>query len=150
MVWWGWFPILASMFVSLRYLEVGWETLLIETGINLSILLLQWVLVVALFSIRKKRFEPVVGTMLGWGDVWFFVVMCLAFSPVNFWTFYLGGIGVITLGYTLMRLLGLAQRREVPLAGGLALLLTGVLFAFWWNPGWQWLSYDLLVQGGGS
>lgn len=148
LVWWGLFPILAGLMVWSRLETVRWEVLLYETGLNFLILVIQWLAVAGWYSFKLRRWEPVIGKLFGWGDAWFLLVLCTAFSPVNYWLIYLGGIAFVGGGYGLLRVLKLVKKPQVPLAGGLALLVAAILIAFWAEPQWQHFGYQLAAKGG--
>ncbi len=90
---------------------------------NLGFLILQGVLLTVYFSIKEKRAFNVINTKLGIGDILFFIVLCIAFSPGNFIIFYLVGL-IVTLAATLFyHLISQKQIGEIPLAGCIALLM---------------------------
>lgn len=94
--------------------------------INLSILVINLLGVALLVSIKEKKFTNIIDTYLGLGDILFFVVLSVVFSPFNFILFYLGSISILTLVYGSITLLRKKQIL-VPLAGAMSLMLMVVL-----------------------
>lgn len=89
---------------------------------NISFLVFQLAAVTAYLSIKNKRLVNIVNTWLGIGDILLFLVLCAAFSPVNYLLFYLLGLLVTIAGYIIYKLIK-GRSGTIPLAGAVALCL---------------------------
>jgi len=117
---WFLFPLLCALLLASSMLTKHFEIsfVLINGGIAFSVLGLLHLYI----HITKGHGLMSGERVFGWGDVLFFATLTLAFSPVNFVTFYVGSlIGTILL-FLLIRLFGVPIR-YIPLAGMQALLL---------------------------
>lgn len=92
-------------------------------GLNLALMLAQLVLLKAVFTIKNRQNTTVADKLLGWGDILFFAVPCLYFSVFNFVIFYVLSLLVVLLAYILWKRYNAKTDSEIPLAGGMALLL---------------------------
>ena len=117
-----WFLILSLVTLVLAYLQPipeFWKQLLL----NISFILLQFILLSCYFSIKNKRWLWVTQVGFGGGDIFLLVILLFFFPFLNYLLFY-----VISLLWTLL-LCGLfvlfSQRKivKLPLAGLQALLL---------------------------
>lgn len=91
--------------------------------INVGFILVQLLALTIYFSIKNKKWTGIVDSYIGLGDILFFVVICVAFSPVNFVVFYLGGLIFTTVVYGIYFLLNTNANKEIPLAGIFAILI---------------------------
>jgi len=124
--WWL-IPVLLVLF----YIRNLWQTTinyLLESFVfNLSFVLIQLFLLVVYMSMKNKKLTNVVNSYIGLGDILFFVVMCMAFSFINFVFVYVIGLMlslIITLAY---RILKIEVSKEIPLAGILSFMLATLL-----------------------
>lgn len=102
--------------------KIGWNLTFYNSGINTLLISLQLGLTTFYFSIRNRKFINIFDSCLGMGDLFFFVVVILSFSPMNFILF------IIFSGLT--TLIFYAPRKEkilIPLAGCQAILLFVIL-----------------------
>lgn len=108
----------------------GWllqgERLLPLAGINLALMLLQLLVLKIVFSIKNKQNTPVADTLLGWGDILFFVVPCLYFGVFHFVAFYVISLVLVLVGFLVWQGHRKAADAEIPLAGGMAVLMLWV------------------------
>lgn len=98
-------------------------------SINIVFLCAQFLLVWIWFSVKEKKPSRLIDTQIGLGDVLFMICIALAFSPANFIVFYTIGMIVTLLVAIAVRSFNSALRREIPLAGALAIPLMA-LFAW--------------------
>lgn len=90
--------------------------------VNISMITIQLALVTVYFSARNKRFINIFNELLGIGDVLFFLVLALCFSPANMIFFMLISELLICIFYFPSR-----KRSLIPLAGIMSAILL-VLF----------------------
>jgi len=76
-----------------------------------------------MISLKEKKITNIIDSHLGLGDVLFFIVLTVAFSPVNFIVFYLGSVLLTSLIYGGIVLITKNQGTLIPLAGAMSLLL---------------------------
>lgn len=107
---------------------VSMENLIKNTLFNLAFVTLQLVLLTIYMSIKNKKAVNILREHLGLGDVLFFVVLCIAFSPVNFIVFYILSL-IATLAGCIVYVSVFSKKAmdEIPLAGGMATVLVVVL-----------------------
>jgi hypothetical protein len=91
--------------------------------VNLGFVVLQLVVLSVIISIKNKRVVNIINTYLGLGDILFFVVLCGAFSPLNFITFYVGSIILTLISIIVYNKITSTKVREIPLAGSLSLAM---------------------------
>jgi hypothetical protein len=77
------------------------------------------------FMLIRRQFSNPVNTVIGSGDLVFFFILCLCFSPLNFIAFFITSFAFVLL----LRLVYPRYSKGMPLAGGQALLLSMVLLA---------------------
>jgi hypothetical protein len=102
------------------------------TLLNVAFIALQLLLLTIYMSIKNKKMVNIVNEYLGLGDVLFFIVLCVAFSPINFIVFYLLSTFITLISFIAYRILSKKATVEIPLAGAMAsilivLMLTGTL-----------------------
>ena len=82
---------------------------------------------IILFVLKGRVFNPL-NSLIGAGDLLFLPVLCISFSPVNYWVFFVVSLLLIVI----FRLIYKAPGRYLPLAGiqsvilVIALILTEV------------------------
>lgn len=123
----AWLLPACGMALAIReYYISDWNVLLLNTAINISLLLLQYLFIHAWLWMRHKRLTKVMDQHIGWGDVIFLVCIAPSFAPLNFCLF-------VTAGTLISLLFTVAARRThstIPLAGHLSLFLScGLLLA---------------------
>jgi hypothetical protein len=79
--------------------------------------------------LKEKKLKNIVDSYLGLGDILFFLVLTIVFSPLNFIVFYLGSIMLITVIYGCIILFSKQTKTLIPLAGAMSVLLIMVLIA---------------------
>jgi hypothetical protein len=124
---WVLIPLLFVLQSFISYKALPLETSLFYFIINVGFIGLQLICLTLYFSIKNKRFTNIVNSYLGIGDILFFFILCMSFSPVNFILFYLGSILMTLIGFIFYSLIH--GNKEIPLAGAMALCLI-VCFVF--------------------
>ena len=113
---WILFPLLASMLV-LENIFIHALPLFVDFYlINFCFVAAQLCLITLYLSIRNKKFIKIWDQHLGAGDILFFIILCLFFSPVNFLLFYIGSLLFTVIVVLLLKrsYVGIAV---IPLAG---------------------------------
>ena len=140
----SWF-LLPLLFFSLVFSAVNAlpvKELAFYFSVNFSFILLQVAVLTIYFSIRKKKITHIANHYIGMGDLLFFVVICAAFSPVNFIIFYCASLVVSLLSILLFYLIARRQIKEIPLAGifSVVLMLLLIYPAFFGNLREAWVN----------
>jgi hypothetical protein len=133
------FPVMALLFVIAAFLNGRQLAEVVMTSlINLSFLVLQFLLLSVYFFIKNKRRVKLTGTQLGLGDIFFLLTIIVYFSALNFILFYVTSLIMSLLLWFIWRWLAANPGRHIPLAGLQALIMIGFL-------GWDFLerSVDL-------
>lgn len=132
MISWLLVPVLFILFSVNGLLESSIKEVAAGFAINLAFIVLQLLVLTIYFSARKKKLVNIIDTLLGLGDVLLFIVLCAAFSPVNYFIFYLGSLLLTILGFGAYKALK-GRSTTIPLAGamsiGMIILLCTRLFA---------------------
>lgn len=127
---WYWF---LALFVSIGVKMLLSETrtsFLYESIINISFLVLQFLLLKLYFLFKKEG--RIVDVKIGKGDLLFYPIIALMFSPANFFGFYLLSL-ILILFIQLFRY----KKESIPLAGYTSLFLVAFLIVN------ETISYDL-------
>ncbi len=120
---WVAFPLLFLLFLTSGIIQIGLKPLSGFFLINIGFLVLQLFLITIYYSLKNKRIFNIVNTSLGIGDILFFVILALSFSPPNFIFFLIVILLAILVIYSLFLTFNQVQNKHVPLAGGLAFAL---------------------------
>lgn len=117
---------LALIFKATQSITIG--NLINNTLLNLAFITLQLLLLTIYMSIKNKKMVNILQQHIGLGDLLFFVVLCLAFSPVNFIVFYILSL-IATLAGCIIYVTVFSKKAmdEIPLAGGMASVLVIIL-----------------------
>jgi len=122
---WVLIPLILAGFIykAMEYKNI----LMTDVLLNISFIAIQLLLLTIYISIKNKKPVNIVNTYLGIGDILFFLVICVAFSPINFIAFYILSL-VFTLAAIIIynRFSG-KQTKEIPLAGSMATVLIFLL-----------------------
>lgn len=78
--------------------------------------------ILILFVLKGKLMNPF-NSFIGVGDLLFFPVLCLSFSPINFIAFMIGSFGLILLIKPIL----FKSKNAIPLAGGLSIIYSILL-----------------------
>jgi len=119
---WIWFFVLllveSIVFVASK---LHYKSLLIFSGINIGIIAFQYLCLTLFFSLKNKKLTSIVNTYIGVGDLVFFVITALWFSPFNFTCFILASLFIGLFSFIFIK------RNNIPLAGLMSLALCFVL-----------------------
>ena len=89
---------------------------------NAVFILLQLILISVYISIKNKKRTNIVNSYLGIGDILFFAVLCVAFSPANFIVFFIVSLVLTLIGFIVYKIIFKSAKAEIPLAGAMAVL----------------------------
>jgi len=125
--WWT-IPLLLGSIIYIRLVEQSWSLVLFESGINLSFLIVQLILISIYFSIKQGQLTNIADTYLGWGDILFLIPIAFLFPTFSFVLFYVSSIIIVLLGFLIYKKIVNQNMETIPLAGGQAIYLVLVLF----------------------
>ncbi len=132
----SWFliPLLFLTFAFKGLLLIQPSQLVINSLINFGFILFQLLILSLYMSIKNKKVIFIVNSYLGLGDILFFVVICLAFSPANFIVFYLSSLIFTLIAFIAYTLIVKNANKHIPLAGIMAALMTILILLNWMFP----------------
>ncbi len=120
----AWLLPVAGIFLSIaEAFHAGVTAIGQNAGINLLLLLLQFVTLSLWISLRNRKWINIVDTHIGLGDILFLACIAPALSPVNFCVLLTGGTMLTLLIHTAMRLLKKTSDPKIPLAGYLGSII---------------------------
>ena len=119
-VYWYLFPLLGILFCCNAIALGSWSVQAV--AINLILLTVQFGMLHLYYWLKHRHWLMKGQRYIGWGDVCFMTVLTVCLSPLNFALFMLLSLVAVLLVVSLVQLLGF-RIREIPLAGGQALLL---------------------------
>ncbi|MCU0436190.1 MAG: hypothetical protein MUC87_22225 [Bacteroidia bacterium] len=122
-VWWL-LPILLAGLLLMSLRMNSFEVVGMNFLFNLGFVVLQLCLLWIWFSLRERRWIKLIDTHIGLGDVLLLVCLGVAFSPVNFILFVVGGLLFSLLVVMIYRVLRREAFALIPLAALLALPMT--------------------------
>lgn len=127
----SWFliPLLIIAFVIYGLLSLDMKQFATYFAINLSLLLINLLVVTLFISIKEKKLTNIIDKYLGLGDVLFFLVLATVFSPINFILFFIGSILLTTFVYGVIILVNKQKQMLIPLAGAMSVLLILTIIA---------------------
>jgi len=96
-------------------------------------------------SIKNKKFINVINSSLGLGDVLFFVVVCVAFSAINFILFYVMSLLFTLVGFIAYNTLVKKSVKEIPLAGAMAMVMITLIVLNQWMPQFNFYNDDYIT-----
>ncbi|MDP4209198.1 MAG: hypothetical protein Q8928_10330 [Bacteroidota bacterium] len=123
----------------------GWKQAMVFAGINGLLIALQLAGVWGYFSLKRRSFMSIVNTCIGSGDLLFYAVLALLFSPVNFIVFNLLGYIIILVVFAVLKLMA-GYNNTIPLAGSLALLFCPMVFIDRFVPGFNMYNDYFLMN----
>lgn len=122
---WFWFPILAIGLGTLHYLNSLFEVFVLHSLINLGFVLLILILLYAYISFRGKyKFSKAMGS----GDVVMFIALSPAMASI---TFIVCFIFSILLAMILSLVFNKKDKKNIPLAGYMAVFFIFIYLAYW-------------------
>lgn len=129
------FPLLLGSLLAYGLYKQSAEELAVVFGFNVFFLMLLLSLLYLFFWFRMGIFTPIIGSMLGWGDVLFWLTVAIVFSPANFIIFFLSSLLFsLVLHLVILPHVQRYQSSKVPLAGLQALYLLAVFPLQWFLP----------------
>ncbi|MFL5763629.1 MAG: hypothetical protein ACJ77K_06775 [Bacteroidia bacterium] len=108
---------------------VGASAFFSDALFNLGFVAVQLGLMWLYFILKNRRWINIVDTFIGLGDLLFFIVLCTAFSPVNFIFFFISALICSLFSAFLYDRFVKRMQREVPLAGIMASVLIVTLIS---------------------
>ncbi len=123
---WGWLPMLAILFVIDGYFQLPMEILLQDYLMSFGLFISQLFVLTLWYSIKSKKWVNISTELLGLGDILFLLVLVFSFSFVNYLVFVVSTLVVISIGFMVIRKLGLSKSNQIPLAGAMSFILIGV------------------------
>jgi len=142
----SWFliPLLIVGFIVLGLQQIGAEELITYFGINFMIVALNLLGVTLMVSLKERQLTNILKNYLGLGDVLFFLVLTVVFSPLNFIFFYIGSIFITALVYGSIMLFNKQKKVLIPLAGAMSLLLIATILIEQMVPSFQFYQDFIL------
>lgn len=121
----SWFliPLLLIIGITNALISIDYIDFLTYAGINLTIVVLNLLGVTLFISLKEKKIKNIIDTYLGLGDILFFFVITVLFSPFNFILFFIGSILLTSLVYIIVMLFDKNKQPLIPLAGAMSLVL---------------------------
>lgn len=121
----SWFliPLLLIIGITNALISIDYKDFLTYAGINLAIVMLNLLGVTLFISLKEKKIKNIIDTYLGLGDILFFFVLTVLFSPFNFILFFIGSILLTSLVYIIVMLFDKIKQPLIPLAGAMSLVL---------------------------
>jgi hypothetical protein len=99
--------------------------------INILFLLFLFLTLTIYISIKEKKLVLIADKHLGWGDIIFMFTLSLSFSTVNFIVYLVVSFVFTLVGYLILKLISSNYKKEIPLAGFLAITLI-LLYIYHW------------------
>lgn len=115
-VTWVLFPLLATVIVLDNIFVHALPMVVDFYLINFCFISVQLCLIILYFSFKNKRIVKLWDQHLGAGDILFFMILCLFFSPINFLLFYIGSL-LLTVVVVLVLRRSYSSINVIPLAG---------------------------------
>jgi len=141
------FPMLLICLAALALQKTSAAGMVHALPRNVLFLLLQLALLYAYFWIRQRKYTAVLGQLMGWGDVLFWLVTAVLFSPANFIFFFLSSLLFSLCLHLLFSAFHTGTyHKKVPLAGLQALYLSLLLTLQWRHPEINFFD-DYLILG---
>lgn len=124
---WVLIPLLFIGFVVYALCKINFQELISYFFINFLIVAINLLGVTVIISLKEQKITNILKSHLGLGDVLFFIIITLVFSPFNFVFFYLGSILLITILSVFYLFFNKEKKTLIPLAGAMSLFLIVVL-----------------------
>lgn len=141
--WWI-LPILLLL-VLLGQNSQSYYQIVINSAINISFLLLQYILLSLYFSFKNKAWVKLTHQHIGWGDLWFLLIIAFAFPSLHFILIYVGGLFFSLLLYMILKSFKLLVQETVPLAGTFSIYLILLQLVAYFNE-YNFLNDDGLLM----
>jgi Flp pilus assembly protein protease CpaA len=143
----AWLIVLIMLLVGYKMFDrVGIREAAVFFLMNTALIAIQLAGIVTYFSLRNKKFTNIINTYIGAGDLFFFAVIAVAFSPLNMLAFYGSSLFLTLVTFIIYRNIKKNTRPEMPLAGGMALMLSVLLIIQIINPSLDLYNDQLLMN----
>jgi hypothetical protein len=138
-------PLLFFLFLIYSSFFIERQELALFFAVNFSFVLLQILLLIIYLSIKKNKLINITKEHLGLGDILFFFVLTIAFSPVNLMLFFVLSL-LLTVLFSMAFNLKKANtfHTTIPLAGYMSLFLIPVFTATLFTDNFNLYSNSLL------
>ncbi|HVD97204.1 MAG TPA: hypothetical protein VNB90_03295 [Cytophagaceae bacterium] len=126
--WWL-FPLLIALAPAIEYYNLKFKDIVF----NGCFVLIQLAMLSIYFSIKERKFTNITHRYLGWGDILFWIILCLLLSPLNFVLFFLFSMIIVTFVFSLWKFFNVQpDQPTIPLAGiqAMALLIVWAIVFF--------------------
>jgi len=141
------FPLLLLGFIAISLQNNSWPVLAGNYLLNLLFLAIQIIVLYAYFSIRKGKPTAIVGVMMGWGDILFWLVTGAVFTPANYIFFFLASLIFSLFFHFLLSIVLVGEEHtKVPLAGHQALFLIFMFILQLFFPNLNFYNDSLLLE----
>lgn len=124
---WVLLPLLFIFFIFKGFSTLSYSELSIYFFVNFSFIVLQFAALTIYFSVKNKKLTNIINQYIGIGDLLFFVVLCAAFSPVNFIFFYCTSLFVSLAVSLVFYLISRKAIAQIPLAGIFSVVFVAVI-----------------------
>ena len=142
---WPLIPLLFLCFLAQGLIKSPIPELFRYTLFNLTFIFLQLLVLTLYISIKQKKIVNIINSYLGLGDILFFAVITIAFSPINFILFYLAGLIFTLISYRIYIAIHTAGSKEIPLAGTMSAAMILIILTDCWAPGNHFYDDTLLT-----
>ncbi|WP_208112289.1 hypothetical protein [Pedobacter metabolipauper] len=133
-VYWVCFPLLAVVFVILKYRLTDTQQTVSDAAYCISFLLVQLFILWIYFLIKHKKPVNIANGYLGWGDILFLLTAAFYLSPVNYVIYYILSL-ILVLTYVVLKTsLSKKTDKHIPLAGLQAAILALFLIIDYISP----------------
>ena len=141
------FPLLLIGFTAISLYSQPVSVLAGNYLLNFLFLVIQMVLLYAYFTISRGKPTVLIGTLIGWGDILFWLVTAALFSPANYILYFLASLVFALAFHFFISLIAEGgEPAKVPLAGNQALFLMAALILQLFYPALNFYSDDLLLE----
>lgn len=146
-VYWLLFPLLAAVFIWIRWANNGLSIAYFEGVLAGNVfLLIQGFLLSCYFSFKNRRWTNITNELLGLGDILFLISVSFCFSLASYIVFYVVSLFVVMLIWLVWQMTQRKNSGEIPLAGLQALLLACFLASAWWVFPLDLINDDWIVR----
>lgn len=141
------FPLLLFCFIGVGLTNNAYQAGAWLPGLNLVFLLVQMGILYGYFWLTRGKQTPVFGTVLGWGDILFWLVTCVLFSPANYIVFFLSSLLFSLLLHLVIGFVFTGTNKvKVPLAGHQAFFLLILIACQYCIPTLDFYNDDLVLN----
>jgi len=130
---WYLFPLLAFFVLTFGYVEgIALKKLILFFEVNLIVVFFQLFFLTIYFSIKNKKMFMPINEIIGLGDILFLIILCFAFSPINFILFVIIALFLTLLIILIIRKGKFDNQYKIPMAGYLSVFYSIVLIVFYY------------------